>query len=83
MVSIEELASIGRTNYARKIPGMRASFRASASRAQSGFDGTPFGPTRKAAYKAAWSVMPDHYDTKVSPGLENKWSSVWTAKMRE
>lgn len=82
-VSLEALASKGKSNYARKIPTMKKGFPAARDRAISGFDATPFGPTRKAAYRDAWGTMPGNYDIKVVAGLEDKWSRNWVAKMRE
>lgn len=83
MVSLAELAAIGKANYSRKISSMHASFRASSSRAQAGYDATPFGPTRKSNYKSAWAVMPDHYVKKVTAAGADKWERTWTAKMGE
>lgn len=81
--TLEELARIGKANYSRKFDSMRRSYRAAGARAQVGYDATPFGPTRKANYKSAWAVMPDHYDAKVKSPLEDKWERSWTSKMRE
>ncbi len=83
MATLEDLATKGATKYGAKIPTMRRSYRAAESRAKSGYDATPFGPTRKANYKEAWKYMPDHYDLIVKPGLEAKWKDRWSAKMRE
>lgn len=83
MATLADMGTKGSRNYGRKIPGMRKSYRASESRAKSGYDDTPFGPTRKSNYKDAWKVMPDNYDTKVKPGLEDKWKTNWMEKMKE
>jgi len=83
MVTLEELAAKGGRNFARKIPSMKRSYPASESRAISGFDATPFGATRKANYKEAWSTMKTNYDAMVGPGLESKWSRNWKLKMAE
>jgi hypothetical protein len=83
MATLEDLGSKGATKYGAKIPGMRRSYRAAESRAKSGYDATPFGPTRKTNYKDAWKYMPDHYDLMVKPGLESKWKDRWISKMRE
>lgn len=83
MVTLDELAAKGSRNYARKIPAMKRGFPASRERAIAGFNEAPFGPNRKAAYSEAWSTMPANYDVKVGPGLETKWQTNWTAKMRE
>ena len=82
-VTIEALAEKGRTKYAAKIPSMKRGYPAARERAIAGFDATPFGTTRKAAYRDAWTIMPRMYDLKVVPGLEDKWSRNWIAKMRE
>jgi hypothetical protein len=83
MATLEDLAAKGESKYRAKIPSMRRSYRAAESRAKSGYDATPFGPTRKANYKDAWKFMPDHYDLMVKEGLEKKWRDHWTAKMKE
>lgn len=83
MTTIAELAKIGRENYTRKIPGMHTSYAAAASRAQAGYDATPFGPTRKGNYRSAWTVMPGHYTAKVTAAVADKWVRVWSAKMAE
>jgi len=82
-VTLEDLATKGATKYRAKIPTMRASYRAAETRAKAGYDATPFGPTRKANYSAAWAFMPDHYDLIVKEGLEDKWRDRWIAKMKE
>lgn len=79
MVTLEELASKGSRNYARKIPAMKRGFPAARERAIAGFRDTPFGPNRKAAYDEAWSTMPANYDAKVVAGLESKWQRNWIA----
>ncbi len=83
MATIGELARIGKENYTRKIPGMHKSYAAASGRAQAGYDATPFGPTRKGNYKAAWTVMPAHYTAKVTTAGADKWERVWSAKMAE
>jgi hypothetical protein len=83
MVTLEELAKKGADKYGKKIETMRRSYRAAKDRAISHYDATPFGPTRKANYRSAWTFMPDHYELVVTPGLEKKWSENWTAKMKE
>ena len=83
MVTLEDLATKGSRNYARKIPSMKRSYPAAKDRAIKGFDDTPFGTTRKANYRDAWSVMPGNYDLKVVPGLESKWAANWKSKMAE
>lgn len=82
-ISLESLAAKGRGNYARKIPAMKRSYPAARDRAITGFDATPFGPNRKAAYREAWATMPANFDLKVVAGLEDKWQRNWVAKMRE
>jgi hypothetical protein len=81
--TLEDLASKGATKYGHKIPLMRKNYRAAEDRAKSGYDATPFGPTRKSNYKEAWKYMPDNYELKVKPGLEDKWKDRWIKKMRE
>jgi len=83
MATLADLATKGKRNYARKIERMRKEYRLAEKRAKEGYDATPFGPTRKANYKDAWTAMPDNYDLKVKPGLEEKWAKVWEAKMKE
>lgn len=83
MVSLEELATKGSRNFARKIPAMKRGYPASKERAIAGFNAQPFGPNRKAAYSDAWSTNPANYDVKVTPGLETKWQTNWVSKMRE
>jgi len=83
MVTLADLAEKGKRKYAAKIDVMRKNYRAAETRAKAGYDATPFGPTRKAAYSAAWAFMPDNYETIVKPGLEDKWAKKWEAKMKE
>jgi hypothetical protein len=83
MATLEELGAKGARKYGQKIDRMKKSYRAAEGRAKTGYDATPFGPTRKANYKSAWSYMPDNYDLMVKSGLENKWKAHWTAKMTE
>lgn len=83
MVTLEELATKGSRNYARKIPTMKSGYPKAESRAIAGYNAAPFGSTRKAAYSAAWSTMKPNYDTMVVPGLESKWATAWKAKMAE
>jgi len=82
-VTLEDLATKGKTKYAAKIPIMVKSYRAAEARAKAAYDATPFGPTRKANYSAAWAYMPDNYELIVKPGLETKWADRWKAKMAE
>lgn len=77
------MASKGRANLARKIPGMAASFAASASRAKANYAALPFGRTRTANYESAWATMPGNYSKMVGPGMADKWSRNWAAKMAE
>lgn len=83
MATLEELATKGSRNYARKIPTMKTGFPKSKDRAIAGFNAAPFGSTRKAAYSAAWTTMPANYDAMVTPGLESKWAANWKSKMAE
>lgn len=83
MVTLEELASKGSRNFARKIPAMKRGYPAAKSRAIEGYNAAPFGSNRKAAYSEAWATMPANFDIAVAPGLESKWARNWTAKMRE
>jgi hypothetical protein len=82
-MSLEDLGAKGARKYGAKISGMVSSYRAAASRAQTNYGKTPFGPTRKSNYNAAWAYMSDNYATIVKPGLESKWKENWIAKMRE
>jgi len=82
-VTLEALGDKGARKYGAKITAMVASYRGAATRAQAGYDATPFGPTRKGNYRRAWEFMPDNYATIVRPGLETKWREKWIAKMRE
>jgi len=79
MATLEDLAAKGARKYAAKIPGMVSSYRAAESRAKDAYGKTPFGPTRKGNYNAAWAYMPDNYATIVKPGLEAKWRERWMA----
>jgi len=80
MSSLEDLGTKGARKYGAKISGMVSSYRAAEGRAKDGYGKTPFGPTRKSAYNAAWTYMPDNYATIVKPGLESKWREKWIAK---
>lgn len=83
MVSIGDMSSKGRANLSRKIPGMAASFAASAGRAKANYGMLPFGPTRKRNYESAWATMPGNYSKMVGPGMADKWARNWAAKMAE
>jgi hypothetical protein len=83
MATLEDMAAKGRRKYSAKIPAMTKSYAAAESRAKDHYGKTPFGPTRKANYSAAWAYMPANYSAIVKPGLEAKWSDNWKAKMAE
>jgi len=81
MVTLEDLASKGKTNYSRKISIMHDNYAAAKDKAIRGYEATPFGPTRKAHYRDAWSVMPDNYRSKVTPDAADKWYRNWIDAM--
>ena len=78
MVTLEELATKGKENYSAKTEQMKRNYTAAKSRMASGYDATPFGPTRKANYKAALDRMVAHYRTD-----PEKWYRNWKSKMSE
>jgi hypothetical protein len=78
MPTLEELAAKGYDNYKAKEAQMKRSYAAARDRMARGYDATPFGPTRKANYKAALDRMIKHYRTDAE-----KWKTNWTEKMRE
>lgn len=82
-VTLDDLAKKGKTKLSKKIPRMPDSYRKAKSRAITNYKKMPFGPTRKANYESAWEYMPDNYELKVKPGLEDKWARNWKAKMAE
>ena len=79
--SLDAMVEKGKTKYRRKIPVMQRRYEAAKDRAISNYDKLPFGPTIKAAYRAAWDDMPANYKRKVTPGLEEKWATNWRAKI--
>lgn len=78
MPTLAELASKGYDNYRAKEAQMKRSYAAAKDRMSSGYDATPFGPTRKANYKAALDRMVSHYRTDA-----DKWKRNWEKKMGE
>jgi len=81
MPSLQELATKGRENYAAKKAKMVKSYAASIGRQNAGYQATPFGPTRKAAYVDSASRRQAHYTE--SSLDETKWERSWIAKMQE
>ncbi|MEM2941396.1 MAG: hypothetical protein QW304_07610 [Thermoproteota archaeon] len=76
MVSIEEWAAKGYNKATAKDTNIRKSWEAAKTRMVSGYDATPFGPTRKANYRAAVQAATFRTDW-------DKWRRNWSAKMAE
>lgn len=78
MVTLDELVAKGYDNYKAKEAAMKRGYAAAKDRMGTGYDATPFGPTRKANYKAALDRMVKHYRTDAE-----KWKKNYRAKMVE
>ena len=78
MVTLEELARKGYENYKAKESIMKDNYAKAKDKMAAGYDATPFGPTRKAHYKAALERMIAHYRTDAE-----KWRRNWEEAMRE
>lgn len=74
--SLSEMASKGYTKATAKDSSIKASWAASKSRMQAGYDAMPFGATRKSNYRAAIAVATHYTDWE-------KWRRNWEAKMAE
>lgn len=70
------MVAAGKAKLTRKAAGMKTSWDAARTRMKSGYDLTPFGPTRKANYKAG-------VDAGVFRVDADKWARNWEAKMKE
>jgi hypothetical protein len=74
--SLEEMAAAGYEKLTRKASQISASWNAAKARMTAGYDATPFGPTRKANYRAAIQAASHRTDPE-------KWRRNWVAKMSE
>ncbi|MEM1944145.1 MAG: hypothetical protein QXX57_00180 [Nitrososphaerota archaeon] len=70
------MATKGYTKATAKDANIRRSWEAAKTRMISGYDGTPFGPTRKSNYRAAVTAASHRTDW-------DKWRRNWIAKMSE
>jgi len=77
VISIQEMASKGQAKLQVKASTMASSWNAARGRMSAGYNATPFGPTRKAAYQAGISAATYHAPDP------NKWATNWIAKMSE
>lgn len=77
MLSLDQMASKGRTKLVTKASSMAASWNAAKGRMTSGYGACPFGPTRKSNYSAGVNAATYH-----APDAD-KWSRNWSAKMAE
>jgi len=76
MVTLEELASKGKSKYARKVEQMAKSYEAAKARMKDHYGRLPFGPTRKANYNAGIDAAKHRADP-------DEWYDNWIAKMKE
>jgi len=74
--TLEEMAAKGYAKATRKVDQMKRSWEAAKPRMKDHYDKLPFGPTRKANYKAAIDAATIRFDW-------DKWKDNWIAKMRE
>jgi hypothetical protein len=74
--TLDQMASKGYTKLVNKAAQISASWNAAKARMTAGYDATPFGPTRKANYRAAIQAASHRTDPE-------KWRRNWTAKMAE
>ncbi len=70
------MVAAGRAKLTRKAAGMKTSWEAARPRMKTGYDLTPFGPTRKANYKSGVDAGVFRVDV-------DKWARNFDAKMRE
>ncbi|MEM2233908.1 MAG: hypothetical protein QXP81_10270 [Nitrososphaerota archaeon] len=75
-LTLEEMASKGRAKLERKATTITSSWTAAKERMKAGYDALPFGPTRKANYRAGIDAATHRVDPE-------KWYRNWIAKMRE
>jgi len=76
MRTLAEMVAAGKAKLVRKAPSMKTSWDAARPRMKTGYDRTPFGPTRKANYKTG-------VDAGVFRVDPDKWAINWAAKMAE
>jgi hypothetical protein len=74
--TLEEMVRKGVNKLRAKADSMRRSWEGARARMTAGYDATPFGPTRKANYRAG-------LDGAVYRTDPDKWERNWPAKMRE
>ncbi|MEM1557425.1 MAG: hypothetical protein QXI11_00875 [Thermoproteota archaeon] len=75
-LTLDEMADKGYRKAKAKEPRISTSWEAAKERMKRGYDATPFGPTRKANYRAAIDAARHRQDW-------DKWKENWTSKMRE
>jgi len=73
--TLEEMASIGAEKLRRKASIMARNWEAMKSIMKTHYDALPFGPTRKANYKAAIDAA------RYRAPDPDKWATNWKAKM--
>jgi len=78
MRTLDEMAAKGKAKLSAKAASMKRSYSAALPRMKTGYDATPFGPTRKANYKSGVDAGAKFYH--VDP---DKWERNWKAKMAE
>ena len=81
MVTLDELARKGKEKLEAKLETMKATYEKVKDVAIANYEKLPFGPTRKAAYRKAWTYMPEHYKAKMTPEAVEKWERNWKFKM--
>jgi len=74
MKSFDEMVAVGRDKMSRKATSMSRTYDAMKPTMKSGYDATPFGPTRKANYKSGIDAAKHTVDP-------DKWARMWRAKM--
>jgi len=75
--SLSEMVAQGRAKLAAKGATMVTSYNAAKGRMIEGYNGMPFGPTRKSAYSTGVQGGTYH-----APDPD-KWAKNWQAKMSE
>ena len=75
-LTLDEMAAKGVRKLRAKADSITRSWEAAKPRMISGYEATPFGPTRKANYRKAIEAARHRLDIE-------KWERNWKAKMAE
>ena len=74
MKTFDEMVAEGTGKMSRKAPSMSDNYNAMKPTMKAGYDATPFGPVKKAHYKAGIDNATHKVDAV-------KWARMWRAKM--